>query len=123
MTEQTVNNKWFSAKEQEDVKIFKPHGRRAISFRQAHGDSQDVAVAKTESFEEHNQEMKMFSRSHRLETQPYEANRCGDTEDLAVLNAPRFEKEAAGDTYSAVKNRRLHFVPGCRLPRHRLSLN
>jgi len=121
--EQMMNNKWFSAEEQEGVKTFKPHGRRAITFRQAHADSQDVAVVEEETFEAHDAKMKAFSRSHRLETQPYEANRCGDTEDLAVLNAPRFEKEAAGDTYSAVKNRRLHFVPGCRLPRHRLSLN
>jgi len=123
MTEQMMNNKWFPCGEVQETKPFKPHDWREISFRQAHGDSQNIAVAETESFEEHNEKMKAFSRFHRLKTQPDEPNKRGDPEDLAALNAARIEKGSAEDTYPVAKNRRLHLVPGCMLPRHRLSLN
>lgn len=54
----------YSAKEESRMNINETHGRRPMSFRQAHADSQDVAVIERESFEEHDARMRAFRRNH-----------------------------------------------------------
>jgi hypothetical protein len=124
MTAQTMSNEWFRTKEGESMKTFKGHGQRITAFRQTHDDTQDVAVVESESFEEHDEKMKAFSRSHTmLKTEPTGPNRHSKPEDLMIPDVPQIEKGPVGPTYPAGTTTRLHLVPGCRLPRRKFSLN
>jgi len=40
----------FSVKEENNMNTYEAHGRRTITFRQAHADSQDVAMVEEETF-------------------------------------------------------------------------
>jgi hypothetical protein len=123
MTAQTMSNEWFRTKEGESMKTFKGHGQRITAFRQTHDDTQDVAVVESESFEEHDEKMKAFSRSHTmLKTEPTGPNRHSKPEDLMIPDVPQIEKGPVGPTYPAGTTTRLHLVPGCRLPRRKFSL-
>jgi hypothetical protein len=54
----------LKTKEENDMNTYETHGRLSITFRQAHADSQDVAVVERESFEEHDARMRAFHRNH-----------------------------------------------------------
>ena len=53
MTMHSRNNGRFGENEGKDMNSSEAHGKSIISFRQAHADSQKVAVVEQETFEEH----------------------------------------------------------------------
>jgi len=42
------------------MNTYEAHGRRTITFRQAHANSQDVAVVEEETFEEHDTKIRII---------------------------------------------------------------
>ncbi len=83
MTVQAGSNKWSTTKEEHNMETFKNHieSMRGV-FRWSHTNVQNVAVVERDSFEEHDEQIKVFRRCNHPDISELRTANTGETKNL-----------------------------------------